>query len=153
MRIRDILKQKGGDVVTIDADRTVHDAICQMNEHRIGALVVTEEGTRAPAGIVTERDVLQTCGERCSQLNRPGDPCPAVVRDVMTSELVIGVPEDRLDYVMGVMTQNRVRHLPVLEGAQLVGIISIGDVVRANLQETRYENRTLRDYIHGAVSH
>ncbi len=153
MRIRDILKQKGGDVVTIEADRTVHDAICRMNEHRIGALIVTEADARVPVGILTERDVLRMCGERCSQLERPGDPCPALVRDVMTAELVIGVPEDRLEYVMGVMTQNRVRHVPVLEDARLVGIISIGDVVRATLEETRYENRMMRDYIQGPVTH
>ncbi len=71
----------------------------------------------------------------------------------MTTELVIGVPDDRLDYVMGVMTQNRIRHLPIMDSGSLVGIVSIGDVVRAHLQETQYENRMLKDYIHGVVSH
>lgn len=150
MRIRDVLRQKGGDVVTIEGNRTVHDAICRMNEHRIGALIVTEGG-RQIEGILTERDVLRMCGERCVQLDRPGEPCPMLVRDVMTADVVVGIPDDDLDYVMGIMTQNRVRHLPVLQDGDLVGIVSIGDIVRASLRETEYENRLLRDYIQGPV--
>ncbi len=96
------------------------------------------------------------CGEQCVKLNDPklaGTGCPALVADIMTTELVIGVPDDRLDYVMGVMTQNRIRHLPIMDAGSLVGIVSIGDVVRAHLQETQYENRMLKDYIHGVVTH
>ncbi|MEE9184751.1 MAG: CBS domain-containing protein, partial [Acidimicrobiia bacterium] len=66
---------------------------------------------------------------------------------------VITVPDDTLDYAMGIMTQNRVRHLPVLDDGRLAGIVSIGDLVRALLSEAEYENRMLRDYIHGAVSY
>ncbi len=67
----------------------------------------------------------------------------------MTKEVIIGVPDDDLDYVMGIMTKNRIRHLPVLDAGKLVGIISIGDVVNAHLNETKFENRLLKDYIHG----
>lgn len=155
MRVRDILQHKGGEVVTIEANRTVHEAICTLNEHAIGALIVTKGGGEVK-GIVTERDILRMCGDRCVQLTNPevaGTGCPALVGDIMTTELVIAVPDDRLDYVMGVMTQNRVRHLPIMDGGLLVGIVSIGDVVRAHLQETQYENRMLKDYIHGVVTH
>jgi CBS domain-containing protein len=69
----------------------------------------------------------------------------------MTKDLIIGVPDDSLDYVMGIMTKNRIRHLPVMDGKKLVGIVSIGDVVNAHLEETEFENRMLKDYIHGVT--
>ncbi len=148
MRIRDILRQhKGRDVKTIEVDKTVHDAICQLNEHGIGALVVMGEGGEL-CGIITERDVLRECGGRCIALTEPLEQgCPALVQNVMTSDLIIGVPDDDLGYVMGVMTKNRVRHLPVLDDGDLVGIISIGDVVNAHVAETEFENRMLKDYV------
>jgi len=70
----------------------------------------------------------------------------------MTKDLVIGVLDDGLDYVMGIMTKNRIRHLPVLDGESLAGIISIGDVVNAHLKETEFENRMLKEYIQGPVN-
>ena len=154
MRIKDILREKGTDVVTIDAGRTVHDAICTLNEHGIGSLIVTGEGGDI-AGIITERDVLRECGERCVRLEEPPareeTACASLVRDVMSKDVIIGVPDDGLDYVMGIMTKNRIRHLPILDDGKLVGIISIGDVVNAHSKETEFENRLLKDYIHGIV--
>lgn len=155
MRMREILGHKGTEVVTISPDQTVHDAICELNRHKIGAIVVADEIGEI-RGILTERDILHMCGERCGRLDdlsAAGTECPAVVSDVMTAELVITVLDDTLDYAMGVMTQNRVRHLPVLDEGRLAGIVSIGDLVRALLSEAEYENRMLRDYIHGAVSY
>ncbi len=152
MRISDILRQKGGTVVTIEAHKTVHEAIRKLNEHGIGALIVMEEDGKI-GGIITERDVLRECGERCTHLVealRPEESgCPATVRDVMTKDLIIGVPDDDLSYVMGILTKNRIRHLPVLEDGELAGIISIGDVVNAHVDEKEFENRRLQDYIHG----
>ena len=154
MRVKDILENKGSDVVTIERQQTVHDAICMLNEHGIGALIVTGEAGGI-AGILTERDVLHECGERCVSLDRPVEPekagCPATVDDIMTKEVIIGVPEDDLDYVMGIMTKNRIRHLPIVEDGELTGIISIGDVVNAHLGKTEFENRLLKDYIHGVT--
>lgn len=154
MLVRDILQRKGTEVVTIESGRTVHDAIGVLNEHGIGALLVRDEDGEI-RGILTERDVLHECGERCVRLIRPGahaeaDPCPSLVRDVMTTELIIGVPDDTVEYVMGVMTKNRIRHLPILEEGELAGIISIGDIVNALLRESEFENRMLKDYIQGA---
>lgn len=141
MKIRDILQKKGADVLTITSDRTVHEAIALLCEHRIGALVVQDDDEIV--GIVSERDILRECGERCESLKQ------TKVAQIMTKDLIIGVLDDKLTYVMGVMTKNRVRHLPVMEGGELVGIISIGDVVNAHLKETEFENRLLKDYIHG----
>ncbi|MGD2153200.1 MAG: CBS domain-containing protein [Gemmatimonadales bacterium] len=144
MRIKDILREKGSDVVTIVPGATVRDAIVRLNEHNIGSLVVTTENG-VVVGIITERDILREVAERCEEAQA------REVIDVMTREVIIGVPEDDLDYVMGVMTKNRIRHLPVLSETGLVGIISIGDVVNKSLRETAFENRMLRDYIHGTA--
>jgi CBS domain-containing protein len=155
MRLRNVLRHKGTEVVTIAPDRTVHDAIAKMNRHKIGAVVVTDD-TGEIQGIVTERDILRMCGERCVHLDDPslaGKECPILVSEIMTTDLVIAVPDDTLDYAMGVMTSNRVRHLPVLDEGRLAGVVSIGDVVKAHLSETEYENRMLKDYIQGAVSY
>ncbi len=152
MLVRAILKQKGSHVVTIEVGKTVHDAICLLNEHGIGALVVTEEGDEV-CGIITERDILRECGEHCSRLSEPSEfahsACPALVKDVMTNEVVVGVPDDRVDYVMSVMTKKRIRHLPIVDDGRLTGIISIGDVVHAHVEETEFEVRMLRDYVKG----
>jgi CBS domain-containing protein len=154
MRIRDILQEKGSEVVTIDAGQTIHDAIGKLNEHGIGALVAMAEGGEI-VGIITERDILRECGNRCAHLAEPPtreeSACPSLVQNVMTKDLVIGVPDDDLNYAMGVMTRNRIRHLPILDDGSLAGIISIGDLVNAHFEEEVFENRTLRDYIHGTA--
>lgn len=154
MRISDILRRKGGDVVTIEPSATVHEAIQRLNQHSIGALLVTDD-TGQLCGIITERDMLRECGDRCTRLAAPagddGSECPALVKDVMTTDVIIGVPEDDLNYVMGVMTKNRIRHLPVFEQGKLAGIVSIGDVVNAHVEEADFENRVLQDYIHGVT--
>jgi len=142
VRIRDILRQKGPKVVTIEPDRTVLEAIRRLVDHRIGALVVTRNHGSV-VGIITERDILRESAKRSDRLRETR------VRDVMTTDVIIGLPDDDLDYVMGIMTKNRIRHLPVLKGEQLAGIISIGDVVNIQLERTGFENRMLRDYIHG----
>lgn len=154
MRIRDILQEKGTDVVTIDAGLTIHDAIGKLNEHGIGALVVTGEEEEI-AGIITERDILRMCGDHCVRLTespvREETTCPSLIKDAMTKDIIIGVPDDDPNYIMGVMTKNRIRHLPILDDGSLTGIISIGDLVNAHLEEKVFENRTLKDYIHGTV--
>jgi CBS domain-containing protein len=154
MRIRDILEEKGTGVVTIEPGETIHEAIGRLNEHGIGSLIVTGKGEEI-VGIITERDVLRVCGNLCARLDEPpareDTTCQSLVQDAMTKDLVIGVPDDDLAYVMGIMTKNRIRHLPILDDGGLVGIISIGDVVNAHLKETEFENRTLRDYIQGPV--
>ena len=144
MLVRDILRKKGNHVVTIESHRTVHEAIQSLVANNIGALLVISADDQL-VGIFTERDILREVAERAGQLRETS------VGDVMTRNVIIGVPEDTIEYVMGVMTQNRIRHLPVLEGDELAGIISIGDVVNAQLRETEFENRSLKDYIHGVT--
>ncbi|KPK57141.1 MAG: hypothetical protein AMS21_11865 [Gemmatimonas sp. SG8_38_2] len=144
MRIADILRKKGSHVITIQPQKTVWDAIQTLNEHKIGAAVVTDADGRV-VGIISERDILQAAAKQRESIK------DLSIADIMTTDLIIGVADDRLDYVMGVMTQNRIRHLPVMEKEELVGIVSIGDVVNANVQQTEFENRRLKDYIHGVT--
>ena len=156
MKIRHILQEKGEDVETIDAGRTIHEAIGKLNEFGIGSLVVTGEGGQI-VGIITERDILRECGDHCTSLDEPGKrgqtACTSIVRDSMTRDLIIGVPDDDPNYAMGIMSKNRIRHLPILEDGKLAGIISIVDLINAHLEEKVFENRTLREYIQGTSRH
>lgn len=151
MRIKDILREKGTRVSTIDSEETIHAAIVELNRQAIGSLIVTDEDG-AIAGIITERDVMKCCGESCSHLKtappREKITCPFLIKDIMTKDLVIGVPEDDLNYVMGIMTKHHIRHLPILDNGSLTGIISISDLVNAHLEENVFESRTLKDYVH-----
>lgn len=143
MKIRDILGSKGRDVITAAPDHPVLAAVKTLSEHRIGALVVLRG--EEIVGIVSERDVLNLVA---------GDPerVPvARVEEIMTRDLIVGVPEDGLDYVMNIMTQNRIRHLPIVTDGRLEGILSIGDVVNALRKTVESENRHLKDYIQGGV--
>lgn len=140
MKIRDILQVKGSQVHSIEADRTVLDAVAALNAHRIGALLVRDaEG--AVVGIISERDVLRECRHRSAELGR------IAVTEAMTRDLIVCVPDDDVDYAMGLVTQNRVRHLPVIGPDGVAGLISIGDLVKASLEAAEYENRYLREYI------
>ncbi len=149
MRIKDILEDKGADVITIGSDQTIHEAIVKLNHHGFGALVVTGADDQI-AGIVTERDILKCCGDNCTHLKnappREHALCPVLVKDIMTKELVIGVPNDDLNYVMGVMTKHHIRHLPILDNGKLAGIVSVGDLINAHFEENVFESRTLKDY-------
>jgi CBS domain-containing protein len=140
MKIRDILRHKGTTVVTIRPQATIHDAMTILVAHHIGSLVVTNDHDKI-VGIITERDILRECAARSEQVKE------TPVRQVMTTNLIIGVPDDDIGYVMGIMTNNRIRHLPIIDGEHLEGLISIGDVVKAQLEETEFENRYLKDYI------
>ncbi len=140
MKIRDILHGKGTEVATISPEATIHEAMTALVSRRIGSLVVTDE-KRKILGIITERDILRECTARSERIKE------TLVREVMTPDLIIGVPDDEVSYVMGIMTQNRIRHLPVMTDEHLEGLISIGDVVKAQLEETEFENRYLKDFI------
>lgn len=146
MKIRDISKSRPVDLQTISPEHTVQEAIQLLCRYNIGALPVLDiEGTLV--GIISERDVLRLCSR--------DDAAAALklkVRDVMTRDLVVSVLEDSVDYVMRVMTDRRIRHLPVLEERRLVAIVSIGDVVKAQYEEKEIEIRYLRDYMQGALA-
>src|SRR5262249_35960699 len=140
MKVREILEIKGAHVHTIEPDRTILDAVALLVEHGIGALLVREAGG-VIAGIISERDVLRVSCDRSGELGA------IRIGDVMTRGLIICGPHDEIDYAMGIVSKNRVRHLAVMDGGRVAGMISIGDLVKARLDAAEYENRYLREYI------
>ena len=141
--IADVLREKGSKVITIPPRHTIKQAISELVDRKIGSLLVTDEGGEV-AGIITERDILRVVH------SAPADLDQVTVGDQMTSDVICGVPEDDLDYVMNVMTEKRFRRMPVVEDGKVVGLVSIGDVVKAMKSATEYEVRQLQSYITGA---
>jgi CBS domain-containing protein len=140
-RIRDVLRRKGEDVHSVGPLATVIDAVNVMNDHHVGCVLVIEGG--CPVGIFSERDVLV----RVVAAYR--DPRQTLVRDVMTTRLHSASPDDTLLDVMRLMTDRRCRHVPVMEGERLVGLVSIGDLTKATQQNLHQEVRELSTYIGG----
>ena len=142
MLVRQILAMKdGAEVVTISPDAVISDAARMLSEKKIGAVVVASGD--APDGILSERDIVRELGRR-------GEGClKDKVSDLMTSNLISCMPEDTTDHVLTKMTDGRFRHMPVMEGDKMIGLISIGDVVKARLSELAMEKNALEDMIKG----
>ncbi len=144
MNLQDILSAKGSHVYTTRPEATLEEVVRELVAHNVGALLVCERdcpGGERPVGIITERDILHVCASgRCNLSS-------ARVSEVMTSELITASPDDAVEVVMGWMTNNRVRHLPVLAEGRLVGIVSIGDVVKTQHNRLAMENQFMRNYI------
>lgn len=140
MKIRDILRTKGSRVITVAPEVPIQEALRTLVHYNIGALVVFDGNIR---GIVTERDLLRLAAEDLERLGT------ARVRDLMTVEVITATSEADIREVMDIMTDHRIRHLPVLEDGELCGIISIGDVVNELRQSVETENRHLHAYIEG----
>jgi CBS domain-containing protein len=143
MKIHEMLGRKGRTVHTVSRGETVSQAIRLLVNHGIGSLVVVEGD--AVVGIITERDVLRLADRAADALGQ------VRVEEAMTRELVMATPDDDVGHVMEVMTRNRVRHLPVMEGTHLRGIISIGDVVNELRRDAEAENEHLKSYVQGMV--
>jgi CBS domain-containing protein len=134
-----ILEDKGGDVLTIAADASVYEAVKRMVDANVGSLLVTDGG--AIAGIVTERDYLR----RVTLEGRTAEDTP--VRDIMTSPLIVATPETPIDECMALMTDRRIRHVPVVKDGDVVGMVSIGDLVKFKSKQQSFEIQYLTDYI------
>jgi len=139
MKVADILRIKGSVVKTVKPDKTALELSRQLRDEQIGAMVVSDDG-RSIVGIISERDLAYALGVHGSELSR------IVVSKLMTRVVVVCSPEDTITDVMKLMTQRRIRHLPVKKGDQLVGIISIGDVLKHRLDELELEANVMRDY-------
>jgi CBS domain-containing protein len=141
-KIKEVLANKGTDVFMVKPTNTVYEAIQEMVSHNVGAVLVVSDEEKL-LGIFTERDILKQCVRR-SDLLKTTD-----VGSVMTTNLIIGLPDDDVDYLEGVMTANKIRHIPILEDGRIIGIVSIGDLVKSRLRDIQYENRYLKEYILG----
>ncbi len=143
MRINQVLAAKASqEVVTISPDASVRDLLRKLAEHNVGALVVSRDGKKLE-GIVSERDVVRRLNDNDGLLD-------ATVDSIMTRDVHTCDGEHPVNDLMQVMTERRIRHVPVMDGAELVGIISIGDVVKNRLSELEFERDQLDSYVHTA---
>ena len=140
MNISGILANKGSSVATIRHDATIGDAAEQLARHRVGALVVSDDGDTIE-GILSERDLARGLAVHGATV------IGMRVTDLMTRDVVTCEPTDSVERLMGVMTDRRIRHLPVVDAGHLAGIVSIGDIVKSRLDELEVERATLRDYL------
>jgi CBS domain-containing protein len=143
MTVNDILSQKGNQVLTIEPAATLAAAVQMLAQRRIGALVVTGADHRI-VGIISERDIVRVLGEKGTAV------LGAPVAEVMTRKVVTCGRNETIAEIMERMTGGKFRHVPVIEHGRLVGIVSIGDVVKARLSELEYEQDALREYIRTA---
>jgi CBS domain-containing protein len=139
MRIADVLRNKGDAVATIRPDAPIRELLAVLAEKNIGAMVVV--GAEGVVGIVSERDVVR-------QLHARGpDVLEGPVSQIMTKAVATCTKSDTVDSISALMTNSRVRHVPVLDGATLIGIVSIGDVVKTRMEELEAEQEQLQSYI------
>ena len=143
MQISDILAKKTqAETITVQPGASLSDAVSLLSEKRIGAVVVSNSGSDA-VGILSERDIVRELGKR-------GPACLSdKVSDVMTADIVTTTPTATAQSVLQVMTDKRFRHMPVMEGGAMVGLVSIGDIVSARLSEIAHENEAMQDMIMG----
>lgn len=141
MKINDVLRGKGNQVVTISPEATVTELLALLAEHNIGAVVVSPDGN-AVAGIVSERDVVRL-------MNGTPDAGHVRVSAIMTEQVHSCGPDDHVDDLMRLMTDRRIRHVPVVVDGALTGIVSIGDVVKTRIGELEFEREQLSNYISG----
>ena len=138
-RVSDVLKGKAGTLLTIASDESVYDMVKQMVDANVGSLLVTVGGRIE--GIVTERDYLR----RVTLEGRTDKDTP--VSEIMTSPLIVVTPETRVDECMAIMTDRRIRHMPVVEDGEVVSLVSIGDLVKFQSQQQDFKIQYLTDYI------
>lgn len=141
MKIRDVLKDKGLEFIAVDSNATVDIAINKMVDRNIGAILVMDSGKLA--GMFTERDVLKCWASRGEDFSK------VPIRDVMTKDILIAEPDDDLNYAMTIMINKKIRHLPVIEKGKIVSVISIRDMVKAQVSNLQAEVHYLKDYITG----
>jgi CBS domain-containing protein len=139
MTVRAVLETKGYNIVTVDPAATVRAAVKLLSERRIGAVLVMTDGRIA--GILSERDIVRGLGERGAAI------LDDKVESMMTRKVITCRPADTVAAFMETMTENKFRHLPVVDDGKIVGIVSIGDVVKRRVMDIEHEQEALRDYI------
>lgn len=140
MKARDILAVKGKRVVTADADCLLIDAMAIFFANKIGSLLVVDKNDSI-LGIIAPNDILRA-------VHRDLDKAVSLrVKDAMITNLIVATPDDSIEYIQAIMTENRIRHIPILDQGKLAGVISIGDILKAYMTEKNVEIKYLQDYI------
>lgn len=142
MKVKDILSEKGINVISVHENKSVFEAMETFASHKVGSLLVLNDDNN-PVGIIGARDVLMETLKGCEEIKE------TQVKSIMTKEIIVGTPEDEIETVQVIMTKNRIRHLPIIEGGKIAGLISIGDVVKAQLKDLHFENRYLKEFVSG----
>jgi len=140
MNVRDILAVKSGEIYSISPANLVTEAISLMVQHNIGSLMVLD-AAGVLVGIITERDILRATHKYSCDLTK------LKVSDLMTTDLIVAGLEDTVNYVRMIMTENRIRHLPIMDGDKVLGLITFHDVAKASYKEITFENELLKKYI------
>lgn len=142
MIARDILKAKSGEVITASQDTNIVEAMGILITNKISCMPVIDTNKRL-VGIVSDKDIFSAIYNELQSFES------TIMSKIMTTDVIIGLPDDDLEYIAGLMTNNRIRHIPVMEGEELIGLISIGDLVKSQIDNMEIENRYLRQYIDG----
>jgi CBS domain-containing protein len=142
MRVRDLLEIKKTQTITTVPAMPVRKAMALMIEHYISCLPVLDEKKHL-AGIISDKDIFRALYARPSGIDS------LTVGDLMTKDLIVGVETDEISYIAAIMTNNRIRHVPIVEGDELVGLLSVGDIVKTQMSHIEIENRYLWQYING----
>lgn len=142
MKLRDILKAKGSKVWTIKDYQTVYDALNILVKHNIGALIVLDDHEHL-VGMLSERDIVRACLYNSKELDT------LLVRKLMSKPVISAAPDEDIGNIMRLMTDNRIRHIPILVEGKLAGVVSIGDVVKSVIEESHNQIQYLKDYLYG----
>jgi len=142
MKVKDLLKDKKREIVTVEGSTDILTAMELLIKNKISCLPVLGYSGQL-VGIISDKDIFHAIYEN-------QDNFPSIkVSNLMTTDLLVGLAEDEIDYIGGVMTENKVRHIPIVEKDQLVGLISLGDIVKAEIKQMQIENRYLKLYMEG----
>jgi CBS domain-containing protein len=141
MLVKDFLQGNPHQLITARESTSVHEAMALLINNKISCLPVVNDDAEL-IGIISEKDIFRAAHKS------PSDFTKAKVADLMTSDLIVGLAEDECDYIAGVMTQNRIRHVPIVKEKRLIGLVSVGDIVKSQLTSIKIENRYLKQYIH-----
>lgn len=142
MRVQDVLKDKDKTTITVTADTPIVEAMERLITNKISCLPVVDEKDQL-VGIVSDKDIFKTVHEHLEDFSK------YTIGDVMTSDVIVGLEDDEISYIAGLMTKNRIRHVPIVEQQCLKGLVSIGDVVKTQMSDIEIENRYLKLYISG----
>ena len=143
MLVKDILNQQKRKIITAGEKTTIKQAMKLMVDNKISCLPVLEDDGKL-VGIISDKDIFWKIYETECHIRE------MTVGEVMTSNLIVGVPEDEVPYIAGVMTENKIRHVPIIQQDRMIGLVSVGDIVKTQMENIKIENRYLQQYISGS---
>ncbi|MFH1687227.1 MAG: CBS domain-containing protein [bacterium] len=145
MLVRDILESKPRDIISVHQDVLVKEAMELLISNKISCLPIMDDSDKL-IGVVSDKDIFRLIYSDQAKFSE------VPIKEIMSTDLIVGLVDDEVDYIAGVMTENRIRHIPIVEGEKLIGLVSQGDVVKKQMKSIQVENRYLRMYIDGTHS-